>query len=227
MNKSPEKIQKMFNKIAKNYDFMNRIISFGTDKFIKTKCVKLLDIKPEFKILDLCTGTGDIAGIIKKTCQQVDVIGIDFSEGMLNIARKKHPLVEFIKADCTNLPFEENSFDVVTIGFGLRNIKDYDSALKEIRRILKQNGQFMHLDFGEKTLAGKIFETIIPFLAKVFKQDFEAYKYLSQSKKDFWIPDKIIDIIENYGFKNIKRKDFILKSISCQIFKQPDFYAHP
>ena len=219
MNKSPEKIQKMFNNLAARYDFMNKIISCGTDKFIKSECVKLLNLRPQMRVLDLCTGTGDIAGIIKKACPRADITGVDFSENMLKIAEKKHPNIEFVKADCTNLPFEDNSFDFVTISYGLRNIEDYDSALKEIRRILKPDGQFMHLDFGGKTFLGNLFEILVPFFAKIFMQDNSAYKYLSESKHNFWSPQELVDIVKSYGFEKVIKKDFIFGTISCRIFK--------
>ena len=219
MNKSPEKIKNMFDKIANNYDFMNQIISFGTDKHIKSKCIDLLKLQPDSKVLDLCTGTGDLAGIIRNKFPAIDIIGVDFSENMLDIARKKHPGINFINADCTKLPFEDNSFDVITASYGLRNIEDYPSALKEIRRILKPDGQFLHLDFGEKTCTGKIFEILTPFIAKIFGQNYDAYKYLSQSKHNFWTPEELIDIVESFGFKNTAKKDFLFKSIACRIFK--------
>lgn len=218
MNKSPEKIKNMFNMLAKTYDRMNNIISFGTDKIIKFNCIKQLDIADEAKVLDLCTGTGDIAGMIKALHPKADVTGVDFSENMLEIAKRRVKNVYFINADCTNLPFEDNSFDVITISYGLRNIENRKQAIKEIHRVLKNGGQFMHLDFGEKNFAGKIFEKTVPFIAKIFNTNTFAYKYLVSSKQDFPAPDELIKEFEK--FQLIKRYDFLFKSISCQIMKK-------
>lgn len=217
MNKSPEKIKNMFNMLAVTYDRMNNIISLGTDKIIKLNCIKQLDIKNGAKILDLCTGTGDIAEIIKGLYPKAQITGADFSENMLEIARKRVKGVEFINADCTNLPFEDNSFDFVTICYGLRNIENRKQAIREISRVLKNGGKLMHLDFGEKNFAGKIFEKVAPLVAKLFSPNAEAYKYLVRSKQDFPAPDELIKEFENFKLK--KRCDFLFKSISCQILE--------
>ena len=148
MNKSPQNIQNMFNLIANNYDKLNSIISFGFNNIIKLACIKSLCIKPNEKVLDLCTGTGDLIRFIKKYSN--NITGVDFSENMLKIARKKFKDTEFIEADCTQLPFADNSFDIITMGYGLRNIENRTKALKEVYRVLKPNGKFLHLDFGEK-----------------------------------------------------------------------------
>ena len=219
MNKSPEKIRKMFDKIANYYDFANRIISFGLDKHIKRKCISLLDFKNVSTVLDLCTGTGDIAGIIHESHPNIKVVGADFSPKMLEIARKKHPKIEFIQADCTNLPFKDNSFDCVTITYGLRNIENTEQALKEIRRVLKDGGELLHLDFGEKTIAGKIYEKLLPIITKIMLGENEAYKYLAKSKAEFYTPDELIQHIKDSGFVLRERRDFLCRSITCEIFK--------
>lgn len=218
MNKSPEKIKTMFNKIAQSYDKMNNIISLGTDKIIKLNCIKQLKIKSGMRILDLCTGTGDIAWIINKLYPDTQVTGVDFSEEMLDIARRKVTKTEFINADCTNLPFDNNSFDIITICYGLRNIEDRKQALQEIYRVLKPNGKLLHLDFGEKNSAGKIFESFVPLIAKFLSTEPDSYKYLVKSKQDFPAPNELIKEFE--GFRLKKRFDFLLKSISCQIYEK-------
>lgn len=216
MNKSPDKIKNMFNSIATQYDRLNNLISFGLHKKIKTECVKPLNIKNNEKILDLCTGTGDLAGILQKYSS--DITGADFSEEMLKIARQRYKNIEFINANSTNLPFDDESFDVVTMTYGLRNIENRELALKEIYRVLKPNGRFLQLDFGEHNFIGKIFEFVVPVIAKIFAKKYEPYKYLVESKKDFPNPEKLIDEICKIGFILQCRKDFLFKAISCQIF---------
>lgn len=216
MNKSPQNIQNMFNLIANNYDKLNSIISFGFNNIIKSACIKSLHINPNEKVLDLCTGTGDLIKFIKKYSN--NVTGVDFSENMLKIARKKFKDTEFIEADCTQLPFDDNSFDIITMGYGLRNIENRTKALQEVYRVLKPNGKFLHLDFGEKNFAGKIFETAVMNLIKFFTENTSSYYYLVKSKQDFPNPKELINETETCHFKLLKRLDYLFKAISAQIY---------
>ncbi|MBO6087784.1 ubiquinone/menaquinone biosynthesis methyltransferase [bacterium] len=229
VDKSPEKIQKMFDTISDKYDFMNNIMSFGTHFLIKKDCVNQL--KSGEKILDLCCGTGDLTRILKEKHPNAEIFGVDFSEKMLEIAKRKAPTlpspvgrvserqegVKYLQSNITNLPFEDNSFDIITIGFGLRNIENFDDALSEIYRVLKKDGQFMHLDFGEKNFLNKMFDKIILNLVNIFMKNNEAYSYLVKSKQEFFAPDELIKIFEQKEFKFLKRKDYFLGAISCQI----------
>lgn len=216
-DKSPQTIQTMFNMIAKKYDFINNVMSFGTQLHIKSECVKNLDIKPHDNILDLCCGTGDLAGIIKKSHPNVCVTGIDFSDKMLDIAKKKYPQVEFLQGDATSLPYENNTFDIITMGFGLRNIQNAEKAIEEIHRILKPNGQFLHLDFGEKNLVSKIYDKITPLLVSGLTDNAPAYSYLIKSRQIFPIPSELIKDFERKGFKLKTRKDSLGSVVSFQI----------
>ena len=217
IDKSPDKIQSMFNKISDKYDFINNIMSFGTHFFIKKDCINLFEGKSALKILDLCCGTGDLTRIIKKKFSDAEVIGIDFSEKMLEIAKEKDTELNYLQADVVKLPFDDNSFDIITIAFGLRNIEDFDCALNEIYRVLKPNGQFLHLDFGEKNFLSSMFDKIVPVVTELFTKNNLAYSYLIKSKQEFYTPDELIKLFKNTGFKFLKRKDYLCKTISCQI----------
>lgn len=204
----------MFNKIAKVYDFNNNVMSLGQHIRIKKQSVKFLNAH-NVKVLDLCTGTGDIAGFIDKSCK---VIGVDFSDKMLEIARKKYPWINFIEGDCTNLPFEDNYFDVVTISFGLRNIENYDNALDEIYRVLKPNGLFMHLDFGKKNILGDIlFDIIVPHLVKIFYKDNLPYEYLVKSKQMFFNENALIELFAQHNLKIKEKHSMLFGGAGCQI----------
>lgn len=216
-DKSPETIQTMFNMIANRYDLINNIMSFGTQLYVKSKCVKNLDINPHDNVLDLCCGTGDLAGMIKKAHPNACVTGIDFSENMLNIARKKYPQIQFFQGDATSLPYQDNTFDIITMGFGLRNIQNAEKAVEEIHRTLKPNGQFLHLDFGEKNLISKIYDKITPFLVSRFTDNAPAYSYLIKSRQIFPTPSELIEDFERKGFKLKTRKDCLGGVISFQI----------
>lgn len=212
------KTQNLFNEIAKKYDFLNNIISFGTHKIVKNQAIKNLDIFDNAKILDICTGTGDLAAGIKKICPETDVTGIDFSEKMLEIAHKRTKDVDFLQGDAENLPFEDNKFDIVTMGFGLRNIENRGRALKEIYRVLKPNGEFMHLDFGKGlNLPDTFFDKMTPPLVEFFLGKKMHYEYLIKSKKEFPSPEESIEYFESFGFKYKCRKDYIFGIISAQI----------
>lgn len=217
LDKSSTKIKKMFDKISKRYDFMNNLISFKTHLKIKKNCIKNLNIKPHKKVLDLCTGTGDIAHFVKKIQPEAEIFGVDFSKEMLNIAKKKNKDIDFIEADILDLPFEDESFDYIIVSFGLRNVEDIDKALLEIKRILKKDGMFLNLDFFKSNFISKIFDLIVLIFAFLFSSDFSGYLYLLKSKSEFLSVDEFIKKFYQTGFKIIKNKNYVFKIISSQI----------
>ena len=215
-----EEINIIFNKIANNYDKINDFISLGLHKKIKKDSVKLLEIFPNSKILDLCTGSGDFVKIISEMYPSSKITGIDNCENMLEIAKIKNKTNKFIKADCKNLPINNSSIDFVIISFGLRNILDRTQALSEINRVLKDNGKFLHLDFGNHNFLNKLFDFVLPIFIKLIKSDVESYQYLVKSKENFPEPNKLIKEFEKAGFTLVKRKDYLFHSISAQIMQK-------
>lgn len=216
-DKSPQKIQIMFNIIANRYDFLNNLMSLSTQRYIKYKSIKNLNIKPHDKIIDLCCGTGDLSIIIKQIEPQADVTGIDFSDKMLEVAKQKSQNIQYLQGDVTALPYPDNTFDCAVMGFGLRNIQNAEKAVEEAYRILKPGGCFMHLDFGKKNLISKVFDITIPVLAKLFTENYSAYAYLIKSKQIFPEPEDLIKDFESKGFKLKKRQDFLFGVISMQV----------
>lgn len=215
--KSPQSIHTMFNMLAQKYDLINNIMSFGTQLRVKSACIKSLGINPHDNVLDLCCGTGDLAGLAKKIQPDACVTGIDFSENMIDIAKDKNPNVQFFQGDATNLPYGGNTFDIVTMGFGLRNIQNAEKAVEEVYRILKPNGKFIHIDFGEKNLISKIYDKLTPLIVSKFTDNMPAYSYLIKSKQIFPTPTELIKDFESKGFKLYKRKDYLFGVISSQI----------
>lgn len=213
-NKTPEKIQELFNHIAPHYDQNNDIISFFTHRFIKKNVIESLpELPSNAKILDLCTGTGDIAALLKNKFD--DVTGVDFCEGMLKVARRKHKKINFVQADCLNLPFEDESFDLVTMSFGLRNTENYDKALSEISRVLKHGGIFVHLDFGDAhEYADTVFHKVVKFIAEL--QGDDSYVYLLQSKHEFPPVEQLVELFTRHGLKYETRRDYLMGIISAQ-----------
>lgn len=242
-SKNPEFIKEMFNKISVNYDKLNDIMSFGLHRKIKCDIIKRARRQEGKKaccdfatqnhtpftaqhspstILDLCTGTGDLAGILKEKYPEAKVIGVDFSYNMLEIAKKKHPAVEFIEADCTNLPLESESFDICTISFGLRNIENMQKTIEEIYRVLKPGGVFINLDLGKPNKFFNLFlkpymYLWVAILGKIFHGDETPYKYLAQSNETFPSPKELVEIYKQIGFKEIKIKNYLFGQISAQI----------
>lgn len=216
-DKNTQKIKTMFDEISGYYDFMNNFISFGTHYILKFLALKELNIQPRTMILDLCCGTGDFTKLITKFYPRAKVIGLDFSQEMLKLAKQKNPNGVFMQADCTSLPFGDVEFDYVTMGFGLRNIENRTKVIDEIYRVLNCGGKFLHLDFGYHNFLSKIFNVIVPFCAKVLKKNADRYKYLIDSKEEFPNPDELIHEFEKHGFKYVKKQDYLFGIISAQI----------
>ena len=222
--KHPEKIKEMFNLVSKDYDKLNNLMTFGIHKRIKRNLIK--NIPSPVKILDLCTGTGDLAGFLKKEYPQSEVIGVDFSEKMLEIARKKNPKINFIETDCTNLPFEDESFDLCVISFGLRNIENMQKALEEIYRILKPDGIFINLDLGKPNKFFNIFlkpymYLWVSILGKIFHGDDTPYQYLAVSNEEFPSSKKLAETFEKIGFQKINTKNYLFGQVASQTMKKP------
>lgn len=220
VSKNPEEIRNLFNKIASKYDFNNNLISLGLHRLVKKLALKNLTIKDNMRILDECTGTGDIAGFLAKKSDYLNITGIDFSAGMLEIARKRFPKITFLEGDCTNLPFQNNSFDIITMFFGLRNIENYKQAIKESFRVLEDGGELMHLDFGDKNFLSKIFDFLVEKIIYLFYGKQLPYEYLVKSKREFFTPENLIKEFEAEGFKLKMRKDYLFGIISMQIFEK-------
>lgn len=217
--KNPEKIKEMFNSIANRYDFINGIISFGTHRYGKKQAIKDLPVLPhDAEILDLCTGTGDLAFFLKNSGH---VTGLDFSKNMLALASKKVPEVRFVEGDCTHLPFEDETFDLVTMGFGLRNIENSDLALDEIVRVLKPEGLFLHLDFSKTNPAGDfVFDRIVPFLVRIFYNNTVPYNYLVKSKQEYFNPQELVEKFQFHGLKYVTQKYYSLGMMCATVMKR-------
>lgn len=217
-------IQKMFDNIAQSYDKLNNIISFGRHLDTKKQAISNVPLKSDFKVLDLCTGTGDIAIYIASIVKDGLVIGADFSEKMLEIARKKGEGIEnlaFVQADALDLPFKDEEFDACFISFGLRNLTDLRKGLAEMKRVTKNGGYVVNIDTGKpKGLMGFVYNLfffhIIPLLGLLFSGKFSPYKYLPQSTKKFPSPDELVKIFEETELKNVQRYDFLFGAISEQ-----------
>tara|TARA_R110002049_G_scaffold293731_1_gene478938 strand:- start:16871 stop:17596 length:726 start_codon:yes stop_codon:yes gene_type:complete len=210
-----EQVAKMFDTISGDYDGLNRVISFGIDVKWRKKVIKLVKASNSKAVLDIATGTGDLAIALAQTHAE-KIIGLDISSGMLAIGKEKikkkglETKIDMILGDSENMPFEDNTFDAITVAFGIRNFENLEKGLKEILRVLKPNGTFVILETSMPTktpyIQGYKFYTknILPLIGKVFSKDKSAYKYLCESASIFPYGEALNNILREIGFINVK-----------------------
>jgi demethylmenaquinone methyltransferase/2-methoxy-6-polyprenyl-1,4-benzoquinol methylase len=210
-----EQVAKMFDTISGNYDSLNRVISFGIDVKWRKKVLQLVTKTNPEKILDIATGTGDLAILMAGTGAK-KIIGLDISTGMLEVGVKKieekklSQTIEMVLGDSENMPFEADFFDAITVAFGVRNFEHLEKGLVEILRVLKPGGIFVILETSvpEKTpyKQGYSFysKNILPLIGKLFSKDNVAYGYLSESAASFPYGEALNNILRKTGFIEVK-----------------------
>lgn len=210
-----EQISQMFDNISEEYDGLNRVISFGTDIAWRKKVLKLIQEHRPEKIMDIATGTGDLA-LLMANSDAKSIIGLDISAGMLDVGRKKIKAksldhkIEMILGDSEAIPYDDHSFDAVTVAFGIRNFETLEKGLAEILRVLKPGGLFVVLEtsvperFPFKQGYTVYTKYIMPSIGKLFSKDKVAYSYLSESAKYFPYGENLNNIFRKIGFSNVK-----------------------
>ena len=193
-----EQVHTVFQNISQKYDRLNNIISFEQHKVWRKHVMKTMNVQEGNKALDVCCGTADwTIALSEAVGTNGEVIGLDFSENMLEVGKQKTASLNNLKlvhGDAMNLPFEDNTFDYVTVGFGLRNVPDYLAALKEMNRVLKTGGMVVCLETSQPTLPifkqvySLYFKFVMPIFGKMFAKSKEEYEWLQQSTFNF--PDK-------------------------------------
>lgn len=206
-----EQVAQMFDNISENYDGLNRVISFGIDVKWRKKVVSIVSENNPKQILDIATGTGDLA-IMMAGLKPDRIVGLDISEGMLEVGKQKvskanlSDIIEMVVGDSENMPFEDNTFDAITVSFGVRNFANLNKGLKEINRVLKPGGTFVVLETSVPTKfpyrQGYKFHTsvVLPLVGRLFSKDKVAYSYLSESANSFPFGEKFNNILLKNGF---------------------------
>lgn len=203
----------MFDNIAHNYDFLNHLLSAGIDHIWRKKAIKFLRPGKPKVIMDMATGTGDFAMEALKLNPE-RVVGLDLSEDMLSYGRKKakkkgvEHIVEYVKGESENLQFDDNTFDAMTVGFGVRNFEQLEKGLSEMLRVLKPGGKLVILEiskpsaFPVKQLFTLYFHYVCPLIGRAFSKDHRAYTYLPESVEAFPHGQAFLDILGQVGYKN-------------------------
>ncbi len=223
-----QQVADMFDNIAFRYDFLNRFLSGGIDIIWRKKAINQLKVLQPKNVLDVATGTADVALMLYKMLKPAKITGIDISNGMLELGRKKiskkelQDKITLILADSENLPFDDNTFDAITVAFGVRNFEHLEKGLTEMLRVLKPSGKLVVLEFSKPKQTGfkKIYtlymKTITPGLGKLFSGSKAAYSYLNDSVQAFPEGESFKEILNNTGYK-----DTYFKSLSlgiCSIY---------
>ncbi len=209
-------VKKMFNTIAHRYDFLNILLSFGIDRIWRRKAVRIIAQEKPVSILDVATGTGDLAILLHKRTKAQEITGIDISENMLEQAKKKvhslHLPIQFQVGDAEALEFPENSFDAITVGFGVRNFQDLQQGINELFRVLKPGGQLLVLEFSKpkkapvKQLYNIYSHTLLPLLGRLGSGHKNAYSYLPNSINAFPDGEQFIQYLKTAGFTSTNQK---------------------
>ena len=213
-----EGIRRLFNSIASDYDRLNHILSLNIDKGWRRMAVKeIADKDSPVKVLDVACGTGDFTiEIAKKVSAGSEVIGVDISEGMMEIGKEKMlkagVTAEMTVADCESLPYDQNTFDRIAVGFGVRNFEHLDLGIREMCRVLKPDGKLVILELSlpsNRLVRGcymLYFQKILPMVGGFLSGDRGAYEYLRTSVLRFPAPDKFIEMLKSAGFEQVEHK---------------------
>ena len=221
LNKDPDDVSKMFDDVAHRYDFLNDLLSLGRTKAWRRVVTAIISPKVGMKILDIAAGTGSSSKPLVD--KGADVIALDFSEGMLAAGRKRHKNIKFQQGDALKLPFDENTFDVTTISFGLRNTSDTSAALKEALRVTKKSGRIVVCEFSHPT--NKVFRFIylkylmraLPVIAKKISKNPAAYIYLAESIQAWPNQSSLAQVMRQAGWETVSWQDLTFGIVAVHI----------
>lgn len=217
-SREPARIAGMFDAIARRYDTLNRLLSAGLDKRWRRQAIRALRLRPDDRLLDMCTGTGDlaIAAVTARAGAARDVVGIDFSGEMLRLGLAKVRMaglsarVHMARGDATNVPLPDESVDAAAVAFGIRNVIDRDRGCREFARVLRGGGRLAVLEFGTPRMPGLkqlyqwYFRVLLPRIGGLISGNRAAYAYLPASVGEFPPPDGFADVLRRAGFSHVE-----------------------
>lgn len=208
LDKQPEQIASMFDHVSKRYDLMNTVMTGGMDHVWLRALAKAVDARPGERVLDLAAGTGSSSAVI--ACSGAEVIACDLSAGMIEVGRERHPHLTFVQGNAMDLEFEDESFDAVTISYGLRNIPDPELALREMLRVTKPGGRLVVNEFSTPTnpIFAKLYQwhlgVVMPWLAGLASSDDVAYDYLVESILAWPDQQGVGGMLKNAGWQGVE-----------------------
>lgn len=215
-----KQVEQMFDSIAHSYDLLNHLLSMGIDKHWRRAAINSLKPFAPRKMLDVATGTGDFAIMSAKELHPESLLGVDLSEGMMDVAREKvkkeglEQTISFKQEDCMQLTFPDDSFDALTVAYGIRNFEDLDRGLREMRRVLKPSGRLVIIEltspqrFPMKQLFWLYSHVLMPLVGKLVSHDSKAYTYLPATMEAFPQGEVMSEILKKAGFTDIRFKRF-------------------
>ena len=221
LNKDPDDVSKMFDDVANRYDFLNDLLSLGRTKAWRRAVTSIIAPKQGMKILDIAAGTGSSSRPLVD--KGAEVTALDFSQGMIEQGRKQNKNINFVQGDALKLPFEDNSFEVTTISFGLRNTSNTEIALKEALRVTKDGGRIVVAEFSHPV--NPIFKKIylnylmkaLPVIVKKISKNPDAYIYLAESIRDWPDQAELASIMRDSGFKSVAWQDLTFGIVAVHI----------
>ena len=225
LGKEPHEVSAMFDGVARRYDLLNDLLSLGRTKAWRKVATAIIAPKPGMRILDIAAGTGSSSRPLADA--GAEVISLDFSKGMLDAGRKRHPDLTFVQGDALALTFKENEFDVTTISFGLRNTSDTSKALQESLRVLKSGGRIVVIEFSQPT--NQIFRTIylrylmraLPTVARKVSSNPDAYVYLAESILAWPNQNGLADLMRAAGFGSVQWKNLTFGIVAIHTGVKP------
>jgi demethylmenaquinone methyltransferase/2-methoxy-6-polyprenyl-1,4-benzoquinol methylase len=219
LSKSPARIAAMFDAIAGHYDFLNHLLSAGIDRRWRKLAIRSLSLAGHERVLDLCTGTADLAiEAVRARPSAANVVGVDFAGTMLRVGREKiardglSERIALIRGDATRIPLADRSVDAITIAFGIRNVENVGAACLEMRRVLKPGGRVAILEFALPTAAGVrtlyrwYFTHVLPWIGRLVSRHNAAYGYLPASVAAFGSPEDFVTVLQECGFTAISAR---------------------
>lgn len=211
-----QQVEQMFDSIAPAYDFMNRAMTLGIDRLWRRKAVGMLRASEPKKVLDVATGTGDLAILLARKLPQAEVIGVDLSSGMIKVGQEKiarkqlSDRVSLQVGDCLALPFDNAAFDCITVAYGVRNFADLEAGYREMRRVLRQGGKLCVIELSTPTnpiikpLYNFYTKHVIPFVGRMVSKDTRAYSYLPESIAAVPQRESMCELMRRAGFSEAR-----------------------
>ena len=226
MDKQPDEVSGMFDDVARHYDRTNAIMSIGNAQLWRAATVRAVDPRSGERILDVAAGTGTSSAALART--GATVVALDFSEGMIEEGRRRHPSLEFVQADAETLPFGDDEFDAVTISFGLRNVEHPKTALAEMYRVLKPGGRLVVCEFSKPPRA--LFRTgyaaymrfVMPAVAAVASSNKDAYGYLRESIEEWPDQGTLTQWIRGVGFTRVAYRNLTAGVVALHRGHKPE-----